>query len=111
VPAIGSRWGRPAVELAPDHLAWEIEAHYLAHALMSYILILSPQKIVMGGGVMKQSHLFPMIRTKLQELLKGYVQHASLAADIDSYIVSPQLGDNAGLAGSIALASIALAGN
>ncbi|AIQ12101.1 ROK family protein [Paenibacillus durus] len=109
-PAIGSRWGRPAVELAPDDLAWEIEAHYLAHALMSYVLILSPQKIVMGGGVMKQSHLFPMIRTKLQELLKGYVQHASLTADIDSYIVPPQLGDNAGLAGSIALASMALAG-
>ncbi|MDT3425057.1 fructokinase [Paenibacillus forsythiae] len=108
-PAIGSRWGRPAAELAPDHLAWEIEAHYLAHALMSYVLILSPQKIVMGGGVMKQSHLFPLIRTKLQDLLKGYVQHASLAADIDNYIVPPQLGDNAGLAGSIALANMALA--
>lgn len=107
-PAIGSRWGKPAVELPIDHPAWEMEAHYLAHALMSYVLILSPQKIVMGGGVMKQSHLFPLIRTKLQELLQGYVQHPALNADIDNYIVPPMLGDNAGLCGALGLARLAL---
>ncbi|AHV96554.1 ROK family protein [Paenibacillus sabinae] len=108
-PALGQRWQVPGAELGPDHPAWEIEAHYLAHALMSYVLILSPQKIVMGGGVMKQSHLFPLIRAKLQDLLKGYVQHASLTADIDSFVVPPGLGDNAGLAGAIGLAAMALA--
>lgn len=107
-PAIGARWGRPAGELAPDHPAWEMEAHYLAHALMNYVLILSPQKIVMGGGVMKQSQLFPLIHKKLQELLGGYVQHAALAGDIGSYIVPPGLGDNAGLTGAIGLAKLAL---
>lgn len=65
----------------------------------------------MGGGVMKQSHLFPLIRTKLQELLSGYVQHPSLNIDIDNYVVSPGLGDNAGLAGAIGLATLALARN
>ncbi|MNB85082.1 putative fructokinase [compost metagenome] len=109
-PAIGKRWGKPASELEPGHPAWEMEAHYLAHALMNYVLILSPQKIVMGGGVMKQSHLFPLIRSKLQELLNGYVSHAALAADIESYVVPPQLGDNAGLAGAVGLAKLALAG-
>ncbi|AIQ22835.1 fructokinase [Paenibacillus sp. FSL H7-0737] len=108
-PGIGKRWGQPAGELPVDHPAWEMEAHYLAHALMNYVLILSPQKIVMGGGVMKQSHLFPLIRTKLQELLSGYVQHPSLNIDIDNYVVSPGLGDNAGLAGAIGLATLALA--
>lgn len=107
-PSIGGRWGKPAADLAVDHPAWEMEAHYLAHALMSYVLILSPQKIVMGGGVMKQSHLFPLIRTKLQELLQGYVQHPALNIDIDNYIVSPQLGDNAGLSGALGLAKLAL---
>jgi len=107
-PAIGGRWDKPAADLAVDHPAWEMEAHYLAHALMSYVLILSPQKIVMGGGVMKQSHLFPLIRTKLQELLQGYVQHPALNIDIDNYIVSPQLGDNAGLSGALGLAKLAL---
>jgi fructokinase len=76
---------------------------------MNYVLILSPQRIVMGGGVMKQEHLFPMIRTKLQELLAGYVHHPSLRENIDQFIVPPQLGDNAGLCGAIALAKLALA--
>lgn len=107
-PAIGKRWGVPAGELPIDHPAWEMEAHYLAHALMNYVLILSPQKIVMGGGVMKQSQLFPLIRTKLQELLQGYVQHPALNKDIESYVVPPQLGDNAGLTGALGLAKLAL---
>lgn len=110
-PAIQRRWGKPAVELPQDHPAWEMEAHYLAHALMGFVLTLSPQKIVMGGGVMKQSHLFPLIRAKVQKLLNGYVQHPSLNAGIDSYIVPPGLGDNAGLTGAIGLAKLALERN
>ena len=57
---------------------------------------------------MKQEHLFPMVRSKLQELLAGYVQHPSLHAGIDEYVVPPGLGDNAGLCGSLALAKLAL---
>lgn len=107
-PAINKRWEQPAYELSPDHKAWELEAHYLAQALMNFVLILSPQKIVMGGGVMKQEHLFPMIQGKLQELLAGYVQHPMIQSEIDQYIVPPGLGDNAGLCGSLALAKLAL---
>ncbi|SET86645.1 ROK family protein [Paenibacillus sp. NFR01] len=109
-PAIGKRWGLPAGELPADHPAWAMEAHYLAHALMNYTLILSPQRIVMGGGVMKQQQLFPLIHAELQKLLAGYVQHPALGTDIGSYIVPPQLGDNAGLAGALGLARQALAG-
>lgn len=108
-PAIVNRWGvGNGADLAPDHPAWEMEAHYLAQALMNYILILSPEKIVMGGGVMKQAQLFPLIRRKVQELLGGYVQHHNLVDGIDSYIVPPGLGDNAGLSGALALADLAL---
>lgn len=103
-PALEKRWKVKGYELSVDHPAWEMEAYYLAQALMSYVLILSPQKIIMGGGVMKQDQLFPLIRTKLQELLNGYVQHSSLTTDIEQYIVSPGLGDNAGLCGALALA-------
>ncbi|WP_068784876.1 ROK family protein [Paenibacillus phocaensis] len=107
-PAIVKRWGvGNGADLPADHPAWEIEAHYLAQALMNYILILSPEKIVMGGGVMKQVQLFPLIRRKVQELLSGYVQHRSLIEEIDSYIVPPGLGDNAGLSGALALANLA----
>ncbi|AOZ92076.1 ROK family protein [Paenibacillus crassostreae] len=107
-PAISHRWGLQGVELGKDHPAWEMEAYYLAQALMNYILILSPQKIIMGGGVMKQEQLFPLIHRELRSLLNGYVQHAAIDSDIEQYIVSPQLGDNAGLCGALALARLAL---
>ncbi|MFC7681137.1 ROK family protein [Paenibacillus sp. GCM10028914] len=106
-PSLGRRWGVAGAELTPDHPAWEMEAYYLAQALMNYVLILSPQRIVMGGGVMKQQQLFPMIHKKLQELLAGYVPHPSLNEDIAQFIVSPKLGDNAGLCGALALAKLA----
>lgn len=104
-PAIGDRWQKSAVELGEDHPAWTMEAHYLAHALMNYVLILAPHKIVMGGGVMKQDQLFPLIRNKLHELLNGYIAHPLLNNGIQDYIVPPKLGDNAGLAGAMALAA------
>ncbi|MGL4642231.1 MAG: ROK family protein [Cetobacterium sp.] len=103
-PAIEERWGVKAYELPVDHKAWEIEAYYIAQALMSYILIASPEKIILGGGVMKQMQLFPLIRKNVKELLNNYVQTKEILEDIDNYIVPPGLGDNAGLLGSIALA-------
>ena len=107
-PSLSKRWGIAGAELGPEHPAWEMEAYYLAQALMNYVLILSPQRIVMGGGVMKQEQIFPLVRVKLQELLNGYVSHPSLNRDIEQYIVPPQLGDNAGLCGALALAKLAL---
>ena len=107
-PAIGKRWGVSADELPVDHPAWEMEAYYLAQALMNYVLILSPERIVMGGGVMKQLQLFPLIRSKLAELLGGYVQHPALNTGLENYIVPPRLGDNAGLCGALALSQMAL---
>lgn len=107
-PAIVKRWNvQHGSDLPADHPAWDMEAYYLAQALMSYVLILSPEKIIMGGGVMKQEQLFPLITDKLQKLLNGYVQHPSLNNNIASYIVPPGLGDNAGLAGALALADAA----
>ncbi len=107
-PAIEKRWGVSAKELAPDHVAWDIEAEYLAQMCSNTIVMLSPKKIVLGGGVMHQLHLFPKIRKRTQELLNGYVAHKAILEDIDNYIVPPALGDNAGAAGSLLLAVAAL---
>ena len=107
-PAIEARWGVPARELPPEHIAWDIEAEYLAQMCVNTIVTLSPKKIVLGGGVMHQMHLFPKIRRRTQELLNGYVAHAAILNDIDNYIVPPALGDNAGAAGSLLLALEAL---
>lgn len=103
-PAIGERWGRPAFELPSDHPAWELEAHYLALALRTFICTLSPERIVLGGGVMEQPHLFPLIRRKVREYLNGYVHSPAILEDIDEYIVPPGLGNRAGVLGAFALA-------
>jgi len=107
-PAIEKRWGVSAKELPEDHIAWEIEAEYLAQMCVNTIVTLSPKKIVLGGGVMHQLHLFPRIRKRTLELLNGYVSHPALLEHIDEYIVPPGLGDNAGAVGSLLLAVQAL---
>ncbi len=63
----------------------------------------------MGGGVMEQPQLLPMVRRRVLEELNGYVQAADILRHIDSYIVSPGLGDRAGVLGAIALAQRAKA--
>ena len=107
-PAIEKRWGVSAKELPEDHIAWDIEAEYLAQMCANTIVTLSPKKIVLGGGVMHQLHLFPRVRRLTLEKLNGYVAHPAILEHIDSYIVPPALGDNAGAAGSLLLALDAL---
>jgi fructokinase len=103
-PALEKRWGQRAETLPSDHDAWELEAHYLALGVSMFILVLSPQRVIMGGGVMEQPQLFPLVRRKVQELLNEYVQAAEILAGIDTYIVPPALGGRAGVLGAIALA-------
>ena len=99
-PAIEGRFNTKAQLLDANHLAWQLEAYYLAQALMNYVLVLSPEKIILGGGVMKQAHLFPMIRSELANLLNGYV----LLPDLQDFIVPPLLEDNAATIGCFILA-------
>jgi len=103
-PAIEQRWGQRGEELPPDHPAWALEAEYLAYGVVNLIVTLSPQRIIMGGGVMEQRHLFPMIRERVQALLNGYIALPAITDQIDSYIVPPKLGARAGVLGAIALA-------
>ena len=103
-PALEGRWGQPGATLPADHPAWPLEAHYLALGLIGTICILSPQRIILGGGVMEQPQLFPLVRARVQELLKRYLQAPAILEEIDSYIVPPALGNRAGVLGAIALA-------
>jgi fructokinase len=104
-PALKARWGVPAETLPPDSPAWALEAHYLALACANFIYTLSPQRIILGGGVMSQSFLFPLIRQKVLALLNGYVQSPTILEHIDTYIVPPALGNQAGILGALALAA------
>lgn len=101
-PALEARWGRPAAELPADHQAWPLEAEYLALGCASIALALSPQRIVLGGGVMQQTDLFPMIRRAFRDALGGYLA-STPAAEPDTYLVPPGLGSRAGVLGALAL--------
>lgn len=103
-PALQARWGIEASLLPKDHPAWEEEAHTIALALCSYICILSPDILILGGGVMQQDQLFPLIRRKTVRLLNGYIQAENIVKNMDTYIVPPALGSKAGVLGSLALA-------
>ncbi|PLR95891.1 ROK family protein [Bacillus sp. T33-2] len=103
-PAIEERWGAKGIDLVQRGEVWDMEAYYIAQALMHYILILSPKKIILGGGVMNQKQVFASIYKYLPEFLNDYVS----LLELSDYIVSPGLGDNAGIIGSLLLAKEAL---
>ncbi|MCJ7810712.1 MAG: ROK family protein [Dehalococcoidia bacterium] len=109
-PALEARWGQHGATLGEDHPAWPLEADYLAFGLVNLICILLPQRIIMGGGIMQQPQIFPLLRRKVQELLNGYLQAPEILDQIDEYIVPPGLGNRAGVLGALVLAQRAAQG-
>lgn len=102
-PAIEARWGKKGVELADRKEVWELEAYYIGQALVNYIVTLSPQRIILGGGVMHQEHMMPLVRQEVIRQLNGYLCTKELQ-DIENYIVLPSLNDNQGIMGALKLA-------
>ena len=107
-PALEERWGQAGESLPEGHEAWSLEAHYIALGVTSIMMILSPQMVVLGGGVMEQAHLFPLVHREVQSQLNGYIQSPAILEEIESYIVPPALGGRSGVLGAIALAQRAL---
>jgi fructokinase len=97
------RWGKKAEDLEPGHKAWILEAHYLALGIVNIVCILSPELIILGGGVMKQDVLLPMIHDEVRNLLNEYICSKNLSKrNIGNYIVAAS--ENAGIRGALALA-------
>ena len=103
--AIEARWGRPAAELAGDDAVWELEARYLALGLVAAICVLSPERIVLGGGVLRAPALLPLVRREVLALMNGYVELDPPGDGIAAYITPPALGSRSGVLGAIALAA------
>jgi fructokinase len=105
--ALRQRWGRPAHDLSTNE-AWELEADYLALGLVNLICTISPQRIIVGGGVAKHPGLLRLVGVRVRDLLDGYLNasEVSTAAGIEQYIVAPALGDHAGVLGAIKLAQL-----
>ena len=103
-PAMKEKWGLSARELPESHPAWELESDYLSQLCAIAILSFSPEKIILGGGVMQQKFLFPRIRQKTLKALGGYIVHPAVEEGLANYIVEPGLGTNSGILGAWLLA-------
>lgn len=97
-PSIAARWGAHGEEIAEDHPAWLLEARYLALGVANFICMLSPEIVILGGGVMRRKKLRQMVRDEVRRLLAGYIEKGP-------QIVEPGLGELSGVLGAIALAS------
>lgn len=106
-PAVEERWGKKGIELKDCREVWDLEAYYIAQALTGYVLTLSPEMIILGGGVMHQEQLFPMIRSYVKEMLGGYIKTEELS-HMDHYIVPASLNDDQGIMGALELGRRAL---
>jgi fructokinase len=102
--AIEARWGKPAEQLEGEPAVWELEARYLALGLVSVMCVLSPERIVVGGGVVSPDALLPLVRRDVLSLMNGYLDSAAVRDRISEYITVPALGTRAGVLGAIALA-------
>ncbi len=103
-PAIEKRWGVSGKELPEGHPAWELESAYLAQLCANAIYSFSPEKIILGGGVMQKKFLLPMIREKTAAALNGYIAHPAVEAGLRDLIVEPGLGTDSGILGAYLLA-------
>lgn len=101
-PSIEKRWGKKAIEMKDDAKVWDLEAYYLAQCMVTTTLMLSPKIIILGGGVMHQTQLFPLVREKTRELLNGYIKNDTVN-DMDHYIVPASLHDDQGIMGCLKL--------
>jgi fructokinase len=103
-PAMTERWGQDVKTLPDFHAGWELEAEYIAQAMVNLTYAYSPKRIVLGGGVSLHHGLHNSVRQKVQQYLNGYIQAPLLLEKIDEYIVPPTLGDRSGVLGAIAMA-------
>lgn len=99
-PAIAARWGASLSDLDANHPAHDITAYYLAQLVVAQQALLSPRRIVLGGGVFGTPGLLDRVRHEAARLANGYFG----TEDYATLIVAPGLDDRAGLLGALALA-------
>lgn len=106
-PAIERRLGRRGDDTPWDDPIWEVEAHYLAAGILNIVCVLSPQRIILGGGVGSTRGLLQRVRRHVTQLNHGYLAAPALHQDIDAYIVPPSLDARSGTLGALILARLA----
>ena len=107
--ALRARWDADPAGLPDGHVAWDLEAEYIAAGILALVMIASPHRVIAGGGVMERPGLIGRVRGELTRLLGGYLRRPQLTGDLTDFLVAPALGDDAGVRGAIALAADRLA--
>jgi fructokinase len=107
--ALEQRWGQPGENLPPDHHAWALEARYLGIGVADLIYCLSPRRVIMGGGVMRQPGLMERVREEVRETIRGYLRPGALAEGLERLILPPSLDGRSGVLGALLLAKQAAA--
>lgn len=109
--AIEKRWQQKGAFLPEEHPAWVLEAGYLAAGLVNFILMISPERIVIGGGVMEQKQLLAQVQSQVRERLNAYLAVSQITDNIEDYIVLPKLGSRSGILGALVLAQRSIGGS
>ena len=114
-PALEKRYGVPSEELDEAHPCWPLAAEYIASGISNIVYVVSPRRVILGGGVPKAGRLgvakfLALVRERVRFMTNGYIAAAELQDGIDEFIVSPALGDDAGICGAIALGQHAALG-
>ena len=104
-PAIAARMGRAGEDIAEDDPVWDLAGSYIAQLCHNLVLVASPRKILLGGGVGSHPSVLAASRRNLHAYLGGYIEALSDMAACEAFITAPGLGDRAGVLGAIALAS------
>jgi len=105
--AIMKRYGASLDRLGPAET--DLVAGYLAHLAATIALLHMPDRQVFGGGVLKAAGLIEAIRQKTEAILNGYIGHPRMDPGLNQYLVTPGLGDDAGITGAIELGRRAVA--
>lgn len=99
-PAIAARWGAGLSDLPAGHPAHGIVAFYLAQLVVAQRALLSPERMVFGGGVMATPGLLDRVRAEVRRMEAGYFGDQPP----ETLLVPPGLGTEAGLMGALAVA-------
>jgi fructokinase len=99
-PAIEARWQKPAHALPADHPAWEMEAWYLAHGILALLAVVSPERVIVGGGVSQTPGLHDRINRCLSDIAADYFPAVGAGAP---FVRPPALGQDAGICGALLL--------
>lgn len=105
--AIRARWGKILSEFERDHMAYDVVSDYIAQLCVMLTFLCSPERIIIGGGVMEKTGLHGLIAKKTKEKLGGYLCSDVMEGDLSDYIVAPGLEGRAGSLGALALAEAA----